>query len=63
VIRLFRREKIGRYFEPADFREQDVALGARSKLTGTIQTLLNRTGKSLFKSIGLVVLLRHGANS
>jgi hypothetical protein len=25
--------------------------------------LLNRTGKSLFKSIGLVVLLRHGANS
>jgi hypothetical protein len=25
--------------------------------------LLNRTGKSLFKSIGFVVLLRHGANS
>ena len=63
MIRLFRREKIGRHFELGDFREQDIALGARSKLTGTIQTLLNRTGKSLFKSIGFVVLLRHGANS
>ena len=60
MIRLFRREKIGRHFELGDFREQDIALGARSKLTGAIQTLLNRTGKSLFESIGFVVLLRHG---
>ena len=63
AIHLFRREKIGRHFELADFREQGIAFGARDKLICVIQILLNRTGKTFIESIGFVVLLRHGANS